>query len=77
MFCRSTQDTAVLSFVSTVLTPIPLYYHRHRLLPLHLIHIYKPETNVNMLTNTLRSDSGLTFLFFTRVKVSLLHEKNP
>ncbi len=73
MFCRSTQDTAVLSFVSTVLTPIPLYYHRHR----HLIHIYKPETNVNMLTNTRRSDSGLTFLFFTRVKVSLLHERNP
>lgn len=70
MFCRSTQDTAVLPFVSTVLTSIPLYYHCH---PASFPCIWSTsinhklmenkETNVNMLTNTVRKDSGLTFLF--------------
>lgn len=66
MLCRSTQDTAVLPFVSTVLTPIPLYYHCHRLPspasdPHHKLLENKEKKNVNMLTNTVRKDSGLLF----------------
>lgn len=79
MLCWSIRDTAVLPFVSTVLTPIPLYYHR---LPSPVTSTNRNlmENNcANLLTNTNGSQG-----FRTRTvskgsgrSTSLLHENDP